>query len=685
MHGCTAIMRNFLPHARVLARSFLEHHPGGRMTVLVADDAGTIDGEPFDVLGPWDLGLDPEEVHRVLTLFDGPLSAGALRGALIEHLLRTHQEAILFLDADSQVFGPLDHVHELAQRHGVVLSPHLLDPPARHQGYGGDGPLLLAGAFNSGFLAVGPSGAPFVEWWSPRVRRWTVFDPVSGYYGVQRWLDLVPAMFSHHVLRDAGVNVMTMNAHERGLRFRDGRWTTRGGPLRMFHFGGTFDPRTPYLPVAGCALANALFSRNACLADLHQAYGDALAANGWDERPALPMPIELAPGICLDATMRAEYREALLSSERSGSPEPPNPLTHGRAPFLDWLRTPTDLRRNACIVTRYMHARWWREDSLARSFPNLVDEDADRYVAWARSPEGESSGFPALLTRTGHRPVRPVPVAARGVNVVMADRGLAAFLGRRLVEELRATGESVAGIIYPRAPQRRPDVSATAASTAINDVTVICLRAGIVADFDFDVGVLFRPDRHIVLALVDSVWSLDDFGAALQIAHEVWCWDQPTARRLQEAFGAHAEALPFPAAPVPTRGTGSAVVCWADLAESGHAQALLGRVRSYLAAGDPHLPPLQLRVSSWSADPLTAETVWGLARTHRGISVQRADGWRETMSSAKAILSLGEGIGPVEAEALAAGIEVLPHPVETPAGLFGAAAAGRLRTVHRNP
>jgi hypothetical protein len=39
---CTIIARNYLPFARVLATSFIEHNPGGRVAVLVIDD---VDGD----------------------------------------------------------------------------------------------------------------------------------------------------------------------------------------------------------------------------------------------------------------------------------------------------------------------------------------------------------------------------------------------------------------------------------------------------------------------------------------------------------------------------------------------------------------------------------------------------------------------------------------------------------------
>ena len=51
---CTIVARNYLSHARILANSFLAHHPDGEFTTLLIDDEGrTVDdaAEPFRCLG----------------------------------------------------------------------------------------------------------------------------------------------------------------------------------------------------------------------------------------------------------------------------------------------------------------------------------------------------------------------------------------------------------------------------------------------------------------------------------------------------------------------------------------------------------------------------------------------------------------------------------------------------------
>ena len=64
MNVCTIVAKNYLAHARVLALSLREHHPGDELTVLVLDDTeGYVDpaAEPYRMLRPADIDCEPFE------------------------------------------------------------------------------------------------------------------------------------------------------------------------------------------------------------------------------------------------------------------------------------------------------------------------------------------------------------------------------------------------------------------------------------------------------------------------------------------------------------------------------------------------------------------------------------------------------------------------------------------------
>ena len=72
VRACTIVARNYLAHARVLADSFLEHHPEGRVDVLVLDDVdyeGSASAEPFSITSPYEIGLERAEFHRMAMMY----------------------------------------------------------------------------------------------------------------------------------------------------------------------------------------------------------------------------------------------------------------------------------------------------------------------------------------------------------------------------------------------------------------------------------------------------------------------------------------------------------------------------------------------------------------------------------------------------------------------------------------
>jgi hypothetical protein len=89
MNICTIIAKNYVAHARVLATSLREHHPGATCYVLVIDDVERyIDpaSEPFELVRPDQLDIDDYEhmaaIYDVLEL-PGAVDCGqALAAAL---------------------------------------------------------------------------------------------------------------------------------------------------------------------------------------------------------------------------------------------------------------------------------------------------------------------------------------------------------------------------------------------------------------------------------------------------------------------------------------------------------------------------------------------------------------------------------------------------------------------------
>ncbi len=100
--------------------------------------------------------------------------------------------------------------------------------------------------YNLGFIAVGESARPFLDWWWQRTRREALVDVPKMMFTDQRWVDFVPSFFDHHILKDPGYNVAYWNLHGREVRAEGDRYLVNGEPLKFFHFSG-FDSRRSWL------------------------------------------------------------------------------------------------------------------------------------------------------------------------------------------------------------------------------------------------------------------------------------------------------------------------------------------------------------------------------------------------------------------------------------------------------
>src|SRR5206468_8010264 len=129
--------------------------------------------------------------------------ATAVKPWLLRTLLdRGGDEAVVYLDPDIEIFESLDDLAELALQNGIVLMPHIERPPAWDPDDVAQQATLMAGAYNLGFIAVGPKAVPFLDWWSERLARECIVAPYRGIFVDQRWNDFVPGLFDHAIVRD---------------------------------------------------------------------------------------------------------------------------------------------------------------------------------------------------------------------------------------------------------------------------------------------------------------------------------------------------------------------------------------------------------------------------------------------------------------------------------------------------
>jgi hypothetical protein len=400
--ACTIVARNYLAHARVLAASFLAAHPAGECVVLVIDDEGRALDEPaarFRSVRLAEIGFTACEIEKLAGIYDVTELATAVKPRLLQWLLSAGRDHALYLDPDIKIFDDLEETARLARVHGIVLTPHTTVPVPRDNLRIASQDILCAGVFNLGFIGVGPSAMPFLDWWWEQTRRDALADPARMMFTDQRWIDFVPCLFEPCILKDPGHNVAYWNLHGRHVTWANGRYDVNGVPLRFFHFSG-FDHRRPHLlsrhqgDQPRILLAEHPAVARLCaeyLGDLEQAGIDVTSRidYGWSKLPS---------GVTLNRYIRRMYRAALVAHEQQGGPEPASPFDRARqGHFIDWLneQDPEGPRG----LSRYFNSIYQSRPDLMKAFPRVDGEDAKAYRAWLLRDGIVEEGIPPALLR----------------------------------------------------------------------------------------------------------------------------------------------------------------------------------------------------------------------------------------------------------------------------------------------
>lgn len=416
--GCTVASPAYYGHARVLAASFLEHHPEGRFVIVdlgAADGSDAIDPTTLpdraELLPPVELFDEPGELELLGLAYSTQGLAGCLKPRLLRYLLSRGDGPVALLDSDIFVLAGLEDLGERAGAEGLVATPHLITPERS-----AERPTLIAGTLNSGFVVAARSSLPLLEWWSERTRRDSIFRPSAGMVWEQTWLGLAPAFFDVCVLRDPGVNTMTRELLDHDVEDRDGRPHLAGSPLRAMHFSGPYDPREPEWLLSQADEGPGVERRGGgdglpwlSLADrpgalaISTEYARRLIEAGAEDRRGAAPPfatLALSGGpIPVHQAFRTAFREAVIAAEAAGAELPPNPFAGDCEPdaFIDWLAEPvaTGGGRDSSLNRFLVGLKALYAETAFREVPG---PDTAAYLSWARHKLGPSPlGIPARL------------------------------------------------------------------------------------------------------------------------------------------------------------------------------------------------------------------------------------------------------------------------------------------------
>ncbi len=336
---CTILSTNYLPKALALADSLHRHQDGARLTVLftdVAHDDDLLDLPEIDSLSTAALGLEDRYLLDLAMGYDLVELATAVKPILLASLLEL-TEQVFYLDPDTYLLSPM---HELegalaASDGGILLTPHFLHPTPAERGKN-EGHLLTVGVYNLGFCGVDRRARDFLDWWWGHLKDECLYDPLSGLFVDQKWMDIGSTLWQAGDLRHPGYNIGVTNLPERPLALDDEGFydSASGERIRLFHFHA-FDASQP----------------------------ERLSVRFEHEDESQMGDVAAIRALC------KEYAELVLSAEDRLPPTQPYPY---------W----TDTRGRK--ISRQMR-RAHRTDLLAGPVPSpFVPAEADAYDAWRR-------------------------------------------------------------------------------------------------------------------------------------------------------------------------------------------------------------------------------------------------------------------------------------------------------------
>jgi glycosyltransferase involved in cell wall biosynthesis len=434
---CTIFAKNYIAHARVLTKSFLEHHPGSTVYGLLCDDIDDYFNpadEQFITVTLDELGIP--NVDEMIFRYDIVELSTAVKPFLLQHLFeRTKLDKLVYFDPDILFLAPIDDVVTLLDTQNIVVVPHLVDtlkedvvPSERH--------MLMTGVYNLGFIGLRRSDetAKFLTWWREKLVKYCYADPSNGLYVDQRWVDLAPGMFEGvYVHRDPGCDVAYWNMTQRPVTKRGERFFTLGSPVKFFHFSG-YSPNDPdriskRVPPSDTRLA---MSQIGDCAELFSRYGELLQSQGFAATSAWPYSLgQFSNGVPIPRVVRDMWREAtdrgLCWDKLLDAQDPKG--------FYSWVNQAIDER--SPYISRLANRVYLARPDVQKAFPDAQGVNRREFVRWFTGTGIQEHAIPAAFAESMRQSLidsaQPVERRLSGVRPAL-DRLLNVPLGRRVAQ-----------------------------------------------------------------------------------------------------------------------------------------------------------------------------------------------------------------------------------------------------------
>jgi glycosyltransferase involved in cell wall biosynthesis len=494
MRICTIAARNYLPQARVLARSYGQVAGGEGCSLLLLDDpqrtvAGV--GEPFEIVRPDQLGI--ERYEGMAAMYDVNELASAVKPAFLRYLLERDREGVAYFDPDIRFYAGIPEVAEFVAAGELVLTRG------------------ASGRYDLAFIALAPgeTAERLLESWSD---------------------ELNSVLAGVHILRDPGVNVAYWNLGERRVESDGARYTVDGRPLRFFHFSG-FDPGRPF--ALSTHQTRIRLPDEPVIAALCEQYAAEVQAAGFDRDGYRPWPYaQLADGTPLTPGLRRLYGEG----ERSGAFRL-SPFTEsGTREFVDWCQALGD-RGARHGLSRLALAVYDGRSDLRLVFPDLDGEDGPRFAAWVAQNRRQAADLglpPEWLPAPACVEEEAAPWGVNVAGFLRSELGVGEA-ARTVITALDARGVPVMPVHGAHVPSSRQGhafafVNPPAAPFGVN---LICVNADELPAFLADAGPRFSENRYTIgFWWWEATTFPERSRGAFELVDEVWVGSEHVAAAL---------------------------------------------------------------------------------------------------------------------------------------------------------
>jgi hypothetical protein len=394
--ACTIITRCYLSQARSLARSFNQHEPKGKFYLFIVDGLpdGVEVGANVTLLTFKDLELP--YLDELLFKYGVVEFCTAIKPSLLLMLMQKYGEKRLaYIDPDIMLFRPMTELSRALNDHAIVLTPHTTRPIPLDDAHPSDQDILMAGAYNLGFIGLRHAGQveDLLKWWEERLRDGCRIDPATGLMTDQKWIDLVPGMFSStHILRDETYNVAYWNISSRRVLRCGNQYLVNARPLTFFHFSN-FNPEDPLAFSRDHGRERA--ETGSGLAELLQLYAQEQIEQGYQETRTWKFQARpFDNGIPVGAAVKRFY----LSLDRPTKHRFANPFeTAGDDSLFHWMRQPS----GAGGLSPFLLFLYRDRIDLQGAYPDVEGADREKFLEWAQTTGPSEVGYDAELAMLG--------------------------------------------------------------------------------------------------------------------------------------------------------------------------------------------------------------------------------------------------------------------------------------------